>query len=351
MTVRRSRTHLRRSLRHVTTTPARFLAVLAAAALLAAGCGSGQGGDSAGTDDARSTEPAFPVTVTDAGGEQVTIEDRPERIVALFDVNVNTLDELDVDERIVGIDDFAGVPDDTPDDVARVGGDNFAFDADTVVALEPDLVITSFGTEDVLDAQLRSAGLTVLSLPYPATLDETWKLFETLGDVTGEREQADELVDDVRERLDAVTDAASGVDPVTTYFETDASTPGKPFTVGDDTLVGDLLLRASGDNVFGDDGVAPQVSYESIVAAAPQVILLANAVGHVGPNFLGAVEPADVAARPGFSTIPAVADDRIFVIDADELLVPGPRLPEGLAQLVAALHPNLAEAAQAVAAP
>lgn len=342
MLVRRSRTPRRRLVRR--TMPA---ILIAAAALLATGCGSGdtdRDGSAAGAGAA--TASSFPVTIQDAAGTDVEITERPERIVALFDVNVATLDELEVDDRIVGIDDFAAVPGDTPDDVPRIGGDNFVFDADAVVALEPDLVITSTGTEEVLDAQLRNAGLTVLSLGYPNSLDETWALVEALGDATGEAGAADELAGDLRERIDAVAAVVDDADPVSAYYETDASTPGKPYTVGDGSLVGELLQLAGGENVFGDDGLAPQVSLESIVAAKPSVILLGNAEGHVGPNFFGPVDLDSVAERAGFATIPAVADDRVVAIDADELLVPGPRLPEGLAQLVAALHPDRADAAE-----
>lgn len=345
MFARRSRTP-RRTPRH-TTAPSTVLAITIAAVALA-GCGDRDQPAAAGPDRANGAT-TFPVTVTDATGEQVEVGSSPQRIVALFDANVGILDELDVDDRIVAIDDFAARPDHADRDLPRIGGDGFTFDTDRIVALRPDLVITSTGTEQVLDDQLRAAGLTVLSLGYPDSLDATWDHVRTLGRVTGTAARADRLADSLERRVDAVAATVHDEPDVATYLETDASSPGKPYTVGDGSLLDELLTLAGARNVFHDDGSAPQVSWESIVAARPDAILLADAVGHVGPNFFGAIEPASVAARPGFDTIPAVRDDRVEAIDADELLVPGPDLPEGLAQLVAAIHPGAAAAARAAA--
>lgn len=324
-----------------------LVALFTASPLLLAGCGGD--GDAAPPASTRQAD-AFPVDVRGAGDSRLEIEERPERIVALFDVNVAVLDELDVDDRIVALDDFAAVPDGSDADLPRIGGDGFRFDAEAVVALEPDLVVTSTGTEAVLDEQLRAAGVPVLSLEYPDSVEATLDHVRTLGAATGTRPAAEELAAGLEEQVDAVAEVADDAEPVRTYYETDASVAGKPFTVGEGSLVHELLELAGATPVpAAGSGPAPQVSYEAIVDAAPQVILLANAVGHVGPNFLGAIEPGSVAKRPGFATVPAVADDRVHAVDADELLVPGPRIADGLAQLVGLLHPQLAREAEAAA--
>ncbi|MCW2961945.1 MAG: periplasmic binding protein [Thermoleophilia bacterium] len=327
-----------------------YAAALTTVSLLAltlAACGDGPAADDA---PARSGPAAFPVTITDAAGDKVVVRDRPKRIVALFDVNVATLDEIGADAQIVGIDDFAAAPKDAPASLPRIGGDNFQFDAEAVVELEPDLVITSIGTEDALDQQLRDVGIQVLSLGYPGTIDATLDHVTTLGAVSGHVDEASALVDELRSGIDRVTDIAADTAPVKVYYETDASVSGKPYTVGPGSLIDELLARAGARNVFADaSGFAPQVSFEAIVDAQPAVIVLADAKGFVGPRFLGAVTVDSVEARPGFDTIPAVRDDAVRPVRADELLVPGPRLAEGLAALLGAVHPELADEATAAA--
>jgi iron complex transport system substrate-binding protein len=134
---------------------------------------------------------------------------------------------------------------------------------------------------------------------------------------------------------------------VDAYYETDASVAGKPFTIGAESVVQELLDKANARNVFREaPGLAPQVSFEAIVRADPDVILLADAVGHVGPHFFGAISERSVRARAGFDQVAAVRDDRVVAIDADALLIPGPHLAEGFAQLVAALHPDHADEAR-----
>ncbi|MCW2949309.1 MAG: periplasmic binding protein [Thermoleophilia bacterium] len=287
---------------------------------------------------------AYPLQLNVGTGPSVTIESRPKRIVALFDVTVRTLDAIDADSQIVAIDDFSKAPDHAPH-VPRVGGDGFKFSVEKIVGLHPDLVITSTGTEDVLDHQLEAAGIQVVALAYPTSVDETLANIRTLGDIAGHRGAATELASDVSGQLDAIasTVASSHEQPVTVYYEGDASTPGKPYSVGQGSLIDELIGRAGGANVLASATTpAFQTSYEAIVAAKPTVIVLGDAKGYVEPQFHAPVTIASVSRRPGFSTIPAVRTRRVSSVHGDSLLVPGPHLAEGLLELVAALHPDLA---------
>jgi iron complex transport system substrate-binding protein len=72
---------------------------------------------------------------------------------------------------------------------------------------------------------------------------------------------------------------------------------------------------------------------EKLIAADPQVILLGDAAYGVSAT--------EVAARPGWSTLTAVRDSRIFPVDDIVVTRPGPRLAAGLTALVAAIHPEV----------
>ena len=87
------------------------------------------------------------------------------------------------------------------------------------------------------------------------------------------------LADDLGERLAAVSQAvAAGAGPATrVYLEVDQSTPAQPFSVGPGSLHQEIIELAGGANIFaGAEGAFPQVNWESIIAADPQVILLLN---------------------------------------------------------------------------
>jgi iron complex transport system substrate-binding protein len=71
------------------------------------------------------------------------------------------------------------------------------------------------------------------------------------------------------------------------------------------------------------------------VAADPEVILLGDA------TYDDTITPESVAARPGWETMTAVAEDRVVVVREDVVITrPGPRIVDGLEALARAIHPE-----------
>jgi iron complex transport system substrate-binding protein len=48
-----------------------------------------------------------------------------------------------------------------------------------------------------------------------------------------------------------------------------------------------------------------------------------------------------VKARPGWDAISAVQNDRLYVIDADIIARPGPRIVDALEAIAESIHPEL----------
>ena len=90
------------------------------------------------------------------------------------------------------------------------------------------------------------------------------------------------------------------------------------------------------ENIAEATGQAfPQMSAEAIIAADPQVIILADE---------DAGESAEtVSARPGWGAIAAVEDGRVHVVSPDIVSRPGPRLVEALQTLAGYLYPRVRE--------
>ena len=73
-------------------------------------------------------------------------------------------------------------------------------------------------------------------------------------------------------------------------------------------------------NIFADlEEAYPMISEESIIARAPQVILLPMSNG---------VTVEDVKARAGWENIPAVVNDRIYLINDNLYSRPAPRIAD-----------------------
>ena len=141
---------------------------------------------------------AFPVTVTDAAGREVTIEQAPQRLVSGYYITTSMLIALGLEDRLVGIEAKA---DSRPIyalaapellELPSVGTAK-EFDLEGCAALAPDLVILPIKLKDTV-AALEELGIPTL-LVNPEDLTLLAETIEMLGAATGAREQAAALLD------------------------------------------------------------------------------------------------------------------------------------------------------------
>ena len=304
----------------------RFVGGIAAVLLLLASCGETAPPPS-GPTDSPSPAVAYPMTITDDDGVEVTIDAEPQRIVTFAPSMTEIVYALGRGDRLVGV---SGPFDDYPaaaKDVEEVGGaGDFGVDPtiEKVVSLEPDLFLTIPGG-DQWKQRLRDLDIPVVTL-HADTLDDLLGDIETIGSLTGAVEVAGLLAKQMDTEADAIAESAQEVGPVTCFFEVYYP----PLTtVGPDTFIFDLLERAGCDPVTQEAKTDyPEWSVDELVADGPQVYL-------VTPESARSV--AAVSKRPGFSAIRAIEDGRVVLVDGDLVTRAGPRVVEGLRQLAEAL--------------
>jgi iron complex transport system substrate-binding protein len=266
---------------------------------------------------------AFPVTVTDDADREVTIEAQPERVVSLAPANTEIVAALGIEERLVGVTTY----DDYPPSVADIPkvGDFVTPNMEAIAAADPDLVLATSGVQADVVEQLEGTGAAVLVID-PQTLDGVYAAIEIVGAATGESGAAQDLVDEMKDTASEVEQAVAG-EPVPRVFIEIGQNP--LFTAGADTLIGDLVVRAGGENVVAESGYVAYSS-EQLISADPEVYLAT----------LGSMsDPEDVETRAGYDGISAVKAGRVFVLDDNLVTRPGPRAVEGLEQIAQAIHP------------
>jgi iron complex transport system substrate-binding protein len=270
---------------------------------------------------------AFPMTITDDDGAEVTIAEEPERIVTFAPSMTEIVFELGREDRLVGV---SGPFDDYPaeaKDIEEVGGaGDFGVDPtiEKVVSLEPDLLLTIPGG-DQWKQRLRDLDIPVVTL-HADTLDDLLTDIGTIGLLTGAVEEADTLAEQMGAEADAITANAETTGHVSCFFEVYYP----PLTtIGPNTFIFDLLERAGCDPVTEEaKSDYPEWSVDELVADGPEVYL-------VTPESAKSV--GAVSDRPGFAAIPAIEDDRVVLVDGDLVTRAGPRVIEGLRQLAEAL--------------
>jgi iron complex transport system substrate-binding protein len=276
---------------------------------------------------------AFPLTITDDLGRDVTVETKPQRIVSLAPSNTEILFAVGAGEQLVGVTTYCNYPQEAQTR-EQIGG----FSAETismekVIALEPDLVLSTGKLHETVIEALEQVEVTVYAVDAE-TFDQVYANIEVVGQMTGHNEEATNLVTQMKERVAAVESVVAEIPDAerpTVFWET---WDDPLMTAGPTTFAGQMIAKGGGVNLFAEVAERyPQISTEEVIKRNPDMIM--------GPDSHGEALTADqVATRPGWETVKAVQDGRIYVFDGDITSRPGPRIVDGLEMIARALHPD-----------
>lgn len=295
------------------------LAALCAVALGVAACGSDTP-STAGTADSAVT--AYPVTVTADNGE-VTLAAQPTRIVSLSASLTEMLFAVDAGDQVIAVDKYSNYPEGTPQ--TELSG--FKPNVEAIAALDPDLVVLPNDREGIV-AALDAVGIPTLLLTSATSIDDALEEISTIAAATGHPAAGAALVASIRSTLEELhARVPARVTPLTYYYELTAD--GHSATSA--TFVGSVLALAGmvsiADTVADAVGGFPQLSYESILAADPDVILLAHG-SEPNPTI------AELAERPGWASLRAVRDGNVVDLDGDIASRWGPRIVDLLRTVI-----------------
>ena len=277
---------------------------------------------------------ANPIALTDGLGRPVSLAAPAKKIVSMAPSNTEILFAIGAGEQVIGRDEFSDYPAEASS-LPSVGGSMGTYSIETIASLKPDLVLAAeINTPEQVKA-LEDVGLTVYYLSNPKDLDGLYANLKTVGQLAGRESEADALVQSLQKRIKAVEDKLAPISSIiTVFYEMDGSDPAKPWTAGQDSYLSQLVRLALGSNV-GDSmkGDYVQMSQEALLVQNPSIILLGDAAYGVTPE--------QVAARPGWSALQAVKDNRIYAFDDNLISRPSPRLVDGLEALAKLLRPEL----------
>lgn len=261
------------------------------------------------------------------------------RIVSLSPSITETLFALGLGERVVGVTRYCRRP---PEAQKRtlVGGyldPNY----EAIVGLQPDLVIVR-GEKDAFVESFRKLGVKVLAVRHQSVAD-ILSAIEVIGRTCGASAEAERLVADLQGRIDRLRAKTKGVPRPRVLLVVERAlgtgTIQDAYVAGADGFLNDLIDLAGGQNAFPKTSVGvPVVSAEGVLQINPDVI-----VELMSPErAAGRSHAALLADWKPLASVAAVRAGRLYVIDDEGILVPGPRfyrLAERLARLV---HPEVA---------
>jgi iron complex transport system substrate-binding protein len=299
------------------------VAALAATLLLIVGAGS----DLAGGVGRRGVEAG---EVHDMTGRRVQAPAAPRRVVSLAPSLTEIAYAVGGGDALVGVTQHCDYPP-AAAEKPKIGG-IYTPSFEAILRLRPDLILaTTEGNRAEHIRALADLGLPVYvvrPVDFATVLDSIGRV----GRLLGREAETRRLVAAMGREADTIAQALEGVRrPRVLYVVW-----GSPLIVpGRDTLITDLIRRAGGESVTGDEPLPyPRFSAEEALARRPERVVLARQ----------GEESVEARLRdwPHLALLPAVRQGRVHAVEGDLLYRPGPRVVEGLRRLARLLHPEVA---------
>jgi len=260
---------------------------------------------------------------------------RVDRIVSMAPSLTEILFALGLDEEIVGVTLFSDYPP-AAAEKPKVGS-FWQPNIEAVVAARPNLVMTlGFGQHRDLAERLKRIGYNTIAV----NIEKVSDLFSAIGQIaaaTGRQRQAEELVTGIKERVNAVSGLVGTLPKVRVLWVVQRV----PLRVaGRDTFVNEMIELAGGENAIGRTvHKYPPIGAEQVIACGADVIIEPE----MGRGDVDAQRDEALRHWGKFGNLPAVTENRIYVIRGDTVSRLGPRLYEGTETIARCLRPYLFE--------
>lgn len=249
------------------------------------------------------------------------------KIVSLSPTATEMLYAIGAGDQVVAVDSLSTYPAEVAPKVTKISA--YEPSAEAILAYEPDVVLISNDMNKITE-QLTTADpeIEVWTGAAASSIEDVYTQITQLGELTGRVDAAADVVEDMKERIDAAVPNEAPAVSYKAFYELDNTY----YSVTSNTFVGALLKQIGFNSIA--DGVEegndyPQLSAEAIVAADPDVIFLAD-------TKCCQQTAETVAARPGWGDIAAVKNDGVVELDDDIASRWGPRIVDLIEQFAAA---------------
>ncbi|MDR5904133.1 cobalamin-binding protein [Halomonas qiaohouensis] len=259
---------------------------------------------------------AEPVCVVDDRDREVCLEAPASRIAALSPGATELIWAAGAGDRVVAVVAYSDYPPEARQ--ATSVGSHTRVDLETLVSLEPDLVIGWItGNPPEQLETIEQLGLPVFYIE-PRSIESVATTIERLARLAGSQAEGDEVAAAFRTGMHALAAEYADAEPVATFYQV----WDEPLmSVNDEHLIGEVVQLCGGVNVFGElSRLVPRIDDEAVLAADPEAII-AGGMGEENRHWL-----THWQQYPGLTS---VARDNLFFVPPSLIQRPTPRLLEG----------------------
>lgn len=275
----------------------------------------------------------FPITLIDAMDREVTFETPPQRVISVAPKNTEVVYAIGLEDHLVGVTTFCNYPP-AAEKLDKIGGFTAqTINQETIVALNPDLILCSDRMHEPLIPQWENLGIPVFVLGAES-LEQMYHEMRLLGRILGNSDPAEKLIASLQERVDQVRAGVSQIPaakrPKVFYQVWDEPLMG----AGPSSFIGEILDLTGGKNILNDvKEPYPYVAHEVVVKRNPSVVFAPTTHSQE-------VNLEKIAHQPGWEGIDASRKKQIFLLNGDQVSRRGPRMIDALEKMVAHMYPE-----------
>ncbi|MBQ9313292.1 MAG: ABC transporter substrate-binding protein [Bacteroidales bacterium] len=175
-----------------------------------------------------------------------------KRIASISTQATEIICALGCEDRLVCRTDFCEYPPSVKN-ILSIGGVSNP-NVEKVIALKPDVVISSSMMPRKVFSILENAGLSVMSFKESSKIEGMYKVMSILGTLVEKQQTADSIINDCKQRLEKVThycdsiQKAKNIAKPKVYYVVGYGSSGD-FSSGKDTYIDEIFTKAGADNI------------------------------------------------------------------------------------------------------
>lgn len=143
--------------------------------------------------------------------------------------------------------------------------------AEEIITLMPDLVLSSRFSSSTATTLLRNQGYPVTSLGFPNTLEQTYLQIAEVASLLQEEQRGSQLIQQIQNTINAIQAKLTPAQNISAVFYTNNG-----FSFGSDTLRNDFLNSIGIKNLAAEQGLvgSGKLSLELLIAEKPDFLLI-----------------------------------------------------------------------------
>lgn len=271
--------------------------------------------------------------VTDREGTEINIPTKIEKIISTAPSNTEVLMALGLGDKLVAIDKYSTDIEGINTELPQIDFSNP--DAETIIGLEPDIVIASGhnktgSVEDPFKA-ISESGIPVVYIPSSDSIDGIYKDIEFIANVVNERSKGKEIVDDMKAQVEEIKAIGDKItDKKSVYFEISPAPYLSSF--GKSTFLNEMIEIIGAKNIFENEEGWVSPTAEAIIDANSDVIIT-NAGYMENPT-------EEIKSRDAWENINAIKNNEVYLVDKNASSRPSQNVIKALEQMAKAVYPE-----------